>query len=202
LAYLHNAEDQLRGEDATLKFFSNGAYANPMLVRIPGLAYQKGFGGHFHNDHSLAVLRDIPGIIVRVPTRAEDALAMFEQAEQQVLEEGQVVVMIEPIALYHERHLLSETDNRWLSPLQPERTAAGQARVYDPAARDLLLLTYGNGVRLCLRASHELREKHGICARTLDLRWLKPLPIDCVLQHLSEVQRALVVDECRGPGSV
>jgi hypothetical protein len=35
-----------------------------MLVRIAGLAYQKGFGGHFHNDDAIAVLRDIPGIAV------------------------------------------------------------------------------------------------------------------------------------------
>ena len=52
LAYLHNAEDQLRGEAATLRFFSDGQYANGMVVRVPGLAYQKGFGGHFHNDNS------------------------------------------------------------------------------------------------------------------------------------------------------
>ena len=53
LAYLHNAEDQLRGEAATLPFFSKGQFTNPMVLRVPGLAYQKGFGGHFHNDLSL-----------------------------------------------------------------------------------------------------------------------------------------------------
>ena len=42
LAYLHNAEDQLRGEAATLPFFSSGRFHNPMVVRIAGLAYQKG----------------------------------------------------------------------------------------------------------------------------------------------------------------
>ena len=51
LAYLHNAEDQLRGEAATLQFFSQGAYRNGMVVRIQGYGYQKGFGGHFHNDN-------------------------------------------------------------------------------------------------------------------------------------------------------
>jgi 2-oxoisovalerate dehydrogenase E1 component len=45
LAYLHNAEDQLRGEAATLSFFSDGQYTNPMVVRIAGLGYQRGFGG-------------------------------------------------------------------------------------------------------------------------------------------------------------
>jgi len=55
LAYLHNAEDQLRGEAASLQFFSQGAYRNPLVVRVQGLAYQKGFGGHFHNDNALGV---------------------------------------------------------------------------------------------------------------------------------------------------
>ena len=52
LAYLHNAEDQLRGEAASLSFFSNGQYRNPLVVRIAGYGYQKGFGGHFHNDNA------------------------------------------------------------------------------------------------------------------------------------------------------
>ena len=37
LAYLHNAADQIRGEAATLPFFSQGQYRNPMVVRIAGL---------------------------------------------------------------------------------------------------------------------------------------------------------------------
>ena len=43
LAYVHNAIDQLRGEAATLSFFSTGQYVNPMVVRIAGYGYQKGF---------------------------------------------------------------------------------------------------------------------------------------------------------------
>ena len=76
LAYLHNAEDQLRGEGATLPFFS-WPLRNPMVVRIAGLGYQKGFGGHFHNDNALAVLRDIPGLVVACPARGDDAAAML-----------------------------------------------------------------------------------------------------------------------------
>src|SRR5690606_25731616 len=67
LAYLHNAIDQLRGEAATLSFFSQGAFPNPMVVRIASYAYQKGFGGHFHNDNAIAALRDIPGLVIASP---------------------------------------------------------------------------------------------------------------------------------------
>src|SRR5262249_7904104 len=49
LAYLHNAADQIRGEAATLSFFSQAQYRNPLVLRIAGYAYQEGFGGHFHN---------------------------------------------------------------------------------------------------------------------------------------------------------
>jgi 2-oxoisovalerate dehydrogenase E1 component len=61
LAYLHNAEDQLRGEPRRCSSSRRGSTATGMVVRIAGYGYQKGFGGHFHNDDSVAVLRDIPG---------------------------------------------------------------------------------------------------------------------------------------------
>ena len=77
LAYLHNAEDQLRGEAATLRFFSGDQLANPMVVRIAAYGYQKGFGGHFHNDNAVGVLRDVPGLVIASPSRPDDAAAML-----------------------------------------------------------------------------------------------------------------------------
>ncbi len=61
LAYLHNAEDQLRGEAATLAFFSTASTATAMVVRVAGLGYQKGFGGHFHNDNASPSCATSPG---------------------------------------------------------------------------------------------------------------------------------------------
>src|SRR6185312_894715 len=101
LAYLHNAEDQLRGEAASLRFFSDGSFTNPMVVRVAGLAYQKGFGGHFHNDNGLAVLRDIPGLVLAVPARPDDAVRMLRTCLAAAVTSGQVSVFLEPIALYH-----------------------------------------------------------------------------------------------------
>ena len=48
-----------------------------MVVRIAGYGYQKGFGGHFHNDNAVAVLRDIPGLVIASPARPDDAAAML-----------------------------------------------------------------------------------------------------------------------------
>ena len=202
LAYLHNAEDQLRGEAATFSFFSNGALENPMLLRIAGLAYQKGFGGHFHNDNSLGVLRDIPGISVCVPARADDAIGLYRTAHALGRLHGHVVVSVEPIALYHRRDLEREGDGAWLASAPGAGAEYQRARLYRAAtSAGLLLVTYGNGVALCLRARQKLAAA-GIAAHVLDLRWLVPLPWDDVLREALAAGRALVVDEARHSGNV
>ena len=70
LAYLHNAEDQLRGEASTLQFFSQGRYRNGMVVRIAGYGYQRGFGGHFHNDDAVGCPARHPGARGRLALEA------------------------------------------------------------------------------------------------------------------------------------
>ena len=116
LAYLHNAADQIRGEGATLQFFSDRQYRNPMVVRIAGYGYQKGFGGHFHNDNAIAALRDIPGIIIASPARPDDAAAMMHTCAAAARTAGALCVYLEPIALYHTRDLHDDGDEQWLSP--------------------------------------------------------------------------------------
>jgi 2-oxoisovalerate dehydrogenase E1 component len=203
LAYLHNALDQLRGEAASLQFFSNGQFRNPMVVRVAGLAYQKGFGGHFHNDNSIGALRDIPGLVVAVPARGDDAARMLRGAVATAIEDGRVVVFLEPIALYHEKDLHTDGDGGWLTtyPAPPEALLPGQVGIYQPEARDLLVVSYANGLRLSLQAAQRLREEHGIAARVLDLRWLAPLPLEAVREHAAACDAVLVVDECRATGA-
>src|SRR5262245_35874481 len=152
LAYLHNAEDQLRGEAATMSFFSSGAYRNPMVVRVAGLAYQQAFGGHFHNDNSVAVLRDIPGLVLAVPSRPSDAAPMLRSCLASAPADGSVCVFLEPIALYHTRDLHQQGDNEWLAPYSgpgawaTEHVPIGRARTYPlGSGGDLTIITYGNG---------------------------------------------------------
>ena len=121
LAYLHNAEDQLRGEAATLRFFSSGQYENGMVVRVAGLAYQKGFGGHFHNDNSVAVLRDIPGLVLAVPSHPASAPQLLRECLA-LAGEGRVCVFLEPIALYHQRDL-HDGDAGWTAATRAVRMA-------------------------------------------------------------------------------
>ncbi|MEU7947944.1 thiamine pyrophosphate-dependent enzyme [Micromonospora taraxaci] len=208
LAYLHNAEDQLRGEAATMRFFSQGAFRNPMVVRVAGLAYQEGFGGHFHNDNSVAVLRDVPGLVVAVPARPDDAAPMLRTCLASAAVDGSVCVFLEPIALYHTRDLYADGDGEWLAGY-PEPGAwvaghvpIGRARVYRVgSADDLTIITFGNGVRMSLRAAAVLAEE-GVGTRVVDLRWLAPLPVADIIRESSATGRVLVVDETRRSGGV
>ena len=201
LAYLHNALDQLRGEACSLSFFSSGQFTNPMVVRVAGLAYQKGFGGHFHNDNAVGALRDIPGLALAVPARGDDGARLLRGATALAKACGRVVVFLEPIALYHERDLHEPGDGAWLSDYPPpgEALLPGEVGVYKPGHHDLLIVSYANGLRLSLRAARRLAE-HGVHVRVLDLRWLAPLPLAAVRAHASEGEAVLVADECRATG--
>lgn len=204
LAYVHNAADQIRGEAASLQFFSDRQYRNPMVIRIAGYGYQKGFGGHFHNDNSIAALRDIPGVVIASPARPDDAAAMLRSCVEAASTAGAVCIFLEPIALYHTRDLYQDGDEGWLARYPDLGSGVdariGRARVHGHGT-DLTLLTYGNGLRMSLRVARRL-QRRGIGCRTLDLRWLSPLPVDDMVQAANATGRALIVDETRRSGGV
>ncbi len=206
LAYLHNAADQIRGEAATLSFFSRAQYRNPMVVRIAGLAYQEGFGGHFHNDNGIAALRDIPGLIVACPARPDDAAAMLRTCLAAAELDGSVSIFLEPIALYHQRDEFETGDGGWLAACAPpEQRAAshvqvGRARLYGNG-KDLTIISFGNGLRLSLQAARTLATE-GLHCRVLDLRWLAPLPFDDLLRAAAATGAVLIADETRRTGGV
>lgn len=210
LAYIHNALDQIRGEAASLQFFSSGknhrdlpvhtpAFQNPMVVRVAGLAYQKGFGGHFHNDNSVGALLDIPGLILGVPARADDAVLMLRTMTAAAHQFGKVCLFLEPIALYMQKDLHAPNDGLWQAayPEPHELMPLGEGRIYEASADDqLTIVTYGNGLWMSLRVQKRLRAR-GLKARVFDLRWLMPLPIEQIKEHVAATGRCLVVDECR-----
>ena len=164
-----------------MQFFSQGAYRNPMVVRVAGLAYQEGFGGHFHNDNAVGVLRDVPGLVVACPGAARrrrgDAAHLPGRRRRRTA-----------------RSACSWSRSRSTTPVTCTPTAtAGGSRPYPapadwadahvPIGRarvdvvgsgdDLTIITFGNGVRMSLRAAAALAAE-GIGARVVDLRWLAP----------------------------
>jgi 2-oxoisovalerate dehydrogenase E1 component len=203
LAYFHNACDQIRGEAASLQFFSNGQYRNPMVVRIASLGYQRGFGGHFHNDNSITALRDIPGLVVGCPSRGDDAAMMLRTLTALAKVDGRVCAVLEPIALYMTKDLYEAGDGGWLTEYpSPEKfMRLGEGRVYGEGD-DLVIFTFGNGVPMSLRAARAIEQKHGWKVRVVDLRWLVPLNEDFIREQATNAKRILIVDEGRHSAGV
>jgi 2-oxoisovalerate dehydrogenase E1 component len=216
LAYFHNACDQIRGEAASLQFFSNGQYRNPMVMRIASLGYQRGFGGHFHNDNSITALRDIPGLVVGCPSRGDDAATMLRTLMALAKVDGRVCAFLEPIALYMTKDLYEAGDGLWQTqyPAPEQAMPLGEGRVYlserhasatDAAASeddDLVIYTFGNGVPMSLRAARAIERKYGWKTRVVDLRWLVPLNEAFIRAQAAQAKRIIVVDEGRRSAGV
>ena len=201
LAYFHNAEDQLRGEAATLPFFSKGQFVNPIVLRIPGLAYQKGFGGHFHNDNSLAVFRDLPGVIVACPSNGIDAVKMLRRAVLEAYINSRITVFIEPIALYMVKDLHKTKDAKWSFnyPSPEEDIPIGEFGVHGRGS-SLIIISYANGFYLSMQAKLEIEKQINKTIKIIDLRWLSDINISDLIKSIGKCSKILVVDECRKNG--
>jgi 2-oxoisovalerate dehydrogenase E1 component len=204
LAYFHNACDQIRGEACSLQFFSNGQYRNPMVMRVASLGYQRGFGGHFHNDNSITALRDIPSLVVGCPSRGDDAVTMLRSMTALAKVDGRVCAYLEPIALYMSKDLYETGDGLWQTryPAPSEAMEIGSERTYFPENNDLVVFTFGNGVPMSLRAARQIEDTLQWKVRVVDLRWLQPLNEAAIAHHAGECKRILVVDEGRRSAGV
>src|SRR5699024_12863222 len=139
-----------------------------MVARDASFGYQRGFGGHFHNDNSIAALRDIPGLIVAVPSHPSTADGLLRTCVR-LADAGHVVVFCEPIALYHRRDLASDGDREWLTmqPVSDRSSTRTSPGALTPASEsgavtmwthgaDLAIVTYGNGVPMSVDAARRL----------------------------------------------
>jgi 2-oxoisovalerate dehydrogenase E1 component len=77
----------------------------------------------------------------------------------------------------------------------------GEGRVYGEGD-DLVIVTYGNGVPMSLRAARRIEQQHGWKVRVLDLRWLVPLNDAWIVEHVRSARRVIVVDEGRRSAGV
>jgi 2-oxoisovalerate dehydrogenase E1 component len=165
--------------------------------------YQRGFGGHFHNDNSITALRDIPGLVVGCPSRGDDAATMLRTLAALAKVDGRVCALLEPIALYMTKDLYEAGDGQWLTeyPAPGEAMELGEGRVYG-TGDDLVIFTFGNGVPMSLRAARTIEGKHGWKTRVVDLRWLVPLNETFIRAQAKNAKRILIVDEGRRSAGV
>ena len=179
------ALDQIMNNAATLLHMSGGQFNVPLVIRMA-----TGGGKQLGAQHSHSLegwYAHIPGLKVLTPATVQDAYDMVGLA----LADPDPVLIFENSLLYNSKGSL-DTE---LTPL-----AIGKAFVHKEG-KDITILTYGINLFKALESA-EILAKDGIDVEVIDLRSLRPLDDETIMESIKKTHRVLIVDDGWRAGSI
>jgi 2-oxoisovalerate dehydrogenase E1 component beta subunit len=187
LDFIPPAMDQLMSEAAKLRYRSNGDWDCPIVIRTP---YGGGIHGALYHSQSIeAVFTHIPGLKVVAPIDPADAKGLLTSA----IYDPDPVIFLEHKKGY--RAIRGEVpDNGHTVPI-------GKARIAREGT-DLTIISYGMYLQESLAAADAYVEEHGGSIEVIDLRSLKPLDSDAILESVMKTGKALIVHEANMFGGI
>lgn len=171
------ALDQIVNTAAALRHMSGGQFSVPLVVRMATGAGRQLAAQHSHSLETWYA--HVPGIKVVAPATVEDAYGMLLTA----LADPDPVVVFEHVQLYN-----TSADVESLTP-----TDISRARVRRIGS-DATVVTYGGCLQKALDAATDL-SAFGIDCDVIDLRVLRPLDTDTIIESVRKTHRAVIVDE-------
>jgi pyruvate dehydrogenase E1 component beta subunit len=178
------ALDQIVNTAAALRHMSGGQFSVPLVIRMATGAGRQLAAQH---SHSLECwYAHVPGIRALAPATVEDARGMLWPA----LQDPDPVIIFEHAQLYNMEAELPATISADISHARLMRQG-----------RDVSLITYGGCLGKTLDAAAQLAEE-GIDAEVIDLRVLRPLDTDTMIESVKRTHRAVVIDEGWRSGSL
>ncbi|OBI40282.1 pyruvate dehydrogenase [Mycobacterium kyorinense] len=178
------ALDQVVNTAAALRHMSGGQFSVPLVIRMATGAGRQLAAQHSHSLEPWYA--HIPGIKVIAPATVADAYGMLGAA----LADPDPVVIFEHVQLYN-----TSADVDGLTSTDISRAAVRRE------GSDATVITYGGSLPKALDAANEL-SLAGIDCDVIDLRVLRPLDTDAILESVRKTHRALVVDEAWRTGSL
>jgi len=179
------ALDQILNSAATLRHMSGGQFHVPLVIRMATGAGRQLAAQHSHSLEGWYA--HIPGIRVLAPATLQDARGMLATA----LEDPDPVLIFENVMLYN---MSGELDDN-----------AGAVEINHAAirrpGRDVSVITYGGSLFKALEAAEKLSSV-GIDAEVIDLRTLRPLDDERIMESVGRTRRAVIVDEGWRSGSL
>ena len=178
--------NQLVGEAARTCYGTNGAVQVPMVIRVP---YGGGIrGGLFHSQNVEVFFFHTPGLKVIAPATPYDAKGLLKSA----IRDNSPVVFLEHKKTY--RLVRGEVpDEEYTLPI-------GIADV-KRTGQNITIVTYGLMLHYCLEAAQQV-EQEGIDVEVVDLRTLRPLDTDTILESVKKTGKLLIVHEDNVTGGV
>jgi pyruvate dehydrogenase E1 component beta subunit len=172
------AMDHIVNEAAKLHYMFGGQFVLPMVIRaVTGGGRQL---GATHSQTPDAIFAHFPGLKVVSPGTPEDAKGLLKAA----IRSNDPVLFLEQATLYQQRGEVPEGD--YVIPI-------GKSKVQRPG-KDVTIVTYSKGLEISMKAADELA-RQGIEAEIVDLRSLRPLDMDPVIESFKRTNRAVVVEE-------
>lgn len=181
------AMDQIMSEVARMRYRSNGDWGCPMVIRMP---YGGGIHGALYHSQSIeAIYTHVPGLKVVAPIDPYDAKGMLREA------------IFDPDPVIFLEHKKAYRAIRADVPDEPYSVPIGKAKTLREG-RDLTVISYGTYLYEALRAADEFVEEQGGSIEVLDLRSLKPLDSEAILNSVMKTGKALIVHEANRFGGI
>jgi pyruvate dehydrogenase E1 component beta subunit len=173
------AIDQIVNSAAKTLYMSGGQMGAPIVFRGPNGAAARVAAQH-SQDYS-AWYAQVPGLKVIMPYTAADAKGLLKAA----IRDNNPIVFLENEILYGHQFEVPKLDDHVL-PI-------GKARVAR-SGNDVTIVSFGIGMNYALKAADELASE-GISAEVIDLRTIRPLDLETVINSVKKTNRCVTVEE-------
>jgi len=180
------AIDQIINSAAKTLYMSGGQIKSSIVFRGPNGAASR--VGAQHSQDYAAWYGNIPGLKVIAPYDAADAKGLMKAA----IRDPNPIVFLEHEMMYGHEFDIPDVED-WIVPI-------GKAKVRREGS-DVTLVAYSRMVGFALQAAEELA-KEGISAEVVDLRTIRPLDHDTILESVKKTNRLVTVEEGWGPMGV
>jgi pyruvate dehydrogenase E1 component beta subunit len=177
--FAFSAFDHIVNEAAKLRYMFGGQFKVPMVIRTVG-----GGGrqlGATHSQTPDAIFAHFPGLKVVAPGTPYDAKGLLKAA----IRSDDPILFIEHATMYQTRGEV---------PVDEDYTVPIGKSTIQRIGSDVTVVTYSKGLDLSLKAAEQLA-KEGIEAEIVDLRTLRPLDMEPVIESFKKTNRAVVVEE-------
>lgn len=179
-SFCYVAFDQIFNNAASIRYMSGGLINVPIVFRGPANGGTNVGATHSHTPENFAA--NTPGLKVICPATPADAKGMLKSA----IRDNDPVCVMENTILYNLEDEVPD-DNDFLIPL-------GKANVLKEGT-DLSIIAHGKAVHTSLQTAELLQDKHNVDAEVIDLRSIRPLDVETIINSVKKTNRALLVEE-------
>ena len=178
-SFAYVAWDQIINNAASVRYMSGGKINVPIVIRGPANGGTGVGATHSHTPENF--IANTPGLKVVCPANPYDAKGLMKSA----IRDNDPVYVMESTIMYNDVGEVPDED--YTVPL-------GKAKVTREGA-DLSLIAHGPSVLVCLEAAEVLKTEHNIDAEVVDLRSIRPLDEETVVNSVKKTSRAVLVEE-------